>query len=187
MFTGLREVNNLEYDFNCNVMPETAVENQSKIFHYVLCKVLLEKKVSFIQSFFCSQFNTIQLLGLYLKPEATRRDIFFMFLLFFLVFKFVICTNLFFVVAYIDNVFLNMRAVLISVIFCISARFCLPLIFSGCFAVLFFTNPNAPTTIGIIDVLIATFFLIQSEDLDILMFFKFSSRNIYIHWKYKIN
>ena len=41
---------------------------------------------------------------------------------------------------------------LVSTIFCISARFYLPGIFSRCFAVPLFTNPNAPTTIGIIDV-----------------------------------
>ena len=37
-------------------------------------------------------------------------------------------------------------------IFCISARFCLPVIFSRRFAVPFFTNPIASTTTGIIDI-----------------------------------
>ena len=46
-----------------------------------------------------------------------------------------------------------------------SAKFCLPGIFSRYFAVPIFTDPNAPLTIGIIDVLIAGFFLPQSEDL----------------------
>ena len=55
-----------------------------------------------------------------------------------------------FVVAYIDNAFLSMCAVLASTIFCISARFCLAGIFSRCFSVPFFTNRNAPTTIWII-------------------------------------
>ena len=45
-----------------------------------------------------------------------------------------------------------MCAVLVGTIFCISARFCLRGIFSRWFAVLFFTNCNAPTAAGIIDV-----------------------------------
>ena len=57
-----------------------------------------------------------------------------------------------FFVAYVDNAFLNLCAVLVSTIFSISVRFCLLGIFSRCFAVPFFTNHNAPTTIGIIDV-----------------------------------
>ena len=107
-------------------------------------------------SFFCSWFNTIQQWGLFLKPEATARDIFYILLLLlfllccffrFLGFYFaLIC----FVVAYIDNAFLSMCAVLASTIFCISARFCLAGIFSRCFSVPFFTNRNAPTTIWII-------------------------------------
>ena len=53
-----------------------------------------------------------------------------------------------------------------------SAKFCLPGIFSRYFAVPIFTDPNAPLTIGIIDVLIAGFFLTQSEDLYILIVFQ---------------
>ena len=43
--------------------------------------------------------------------------------------------------------------------FCISARFCLPGIFSRCFAVPFFNNPNAATANGIIDVFSCHVFL----------------------------
>ena len=56
-----------------------------------------------------------------------------------------------FFVAYIDNGFLIMCAVLGNTTFCISARFCLPGIFSRCFAVPFFTNLNAPTAIRLIN------------------------------------
>ena len=104
-------------------------------------------------SFFRSWFTTVQLLGFYLKPEATGRDIFYMLLLFFfclfLDFYFAL---MFFVVAYIANTFPNMCTVLVSTTFCISARFCLPGIFSRCFAVPFFANPNAPATIEVIHV-----------------------------------
>ena len=72
--------------------------------------------------FFCSWLTTIQLPGLYRLPEATGRDIFtcfcccccFVFLLKFLGFYFALIS---FVVAYIDNAFLNMRAVLASTIY----------------------------------------------------------------------
>ena len=103
-------------------------------------------------SFFCSWFNTIQQWGLYLKPEATARDIFYMLLLLFLLGFFFRCLGFYFaltcfVVAYIDNAFLSMCAVLASTVFCISARFCLAGIFSRCFSVPFFTNRNESTTI----------------------------------------
>ena len=50
---------------------------------------------SIIQSFFCSWFTTIQLPGLYPKPEATGSDIFYLLLLLFLVFGFSFCPNFF--------------------------------------------------------------------------------------------
>ena len=57
-----------------------------------------------------------------------------------------------FVVTYIDNTFLNMCTILVCTIFCISATFCLPGIFSRSFAVPFFTNPYAPRAVGIVAV-----------------------------------
>ena len=112
---------------------------------------------------FCGIFDIIILFLLYYNPAVgslaetwgnrkgyfLRASVFFF--VFFLIFRFLFCAH-FFVVAHIDNAFLNMCEVIVSTMFCISAKFCLPEIFSRCFAAPFFTNPNAPATIGIIDV-----------------------------------
>ena len=137
-------MNNLEFDFNCKSMQETVVENWSKIFLYFYAKCCLRKKtdlciiVIVIQSLFCSWFTTVQLPDLYPKSEATGSDIFYVLLLYRLVFGFLFCPIIFLVVAYINKAFLNMYAVLIITIFCISARVCLP----GIFLVLIITKSS---------------------------------------------
>ena len=79
---------------------------------------------NYYYSFFCSWFTTTQSPGLYPKPEATGRDIFLgafvgvVVIASFLLLKFLgfYFTLIFFIVAYIDNAFLNMCAVLVSTI-----------------------------------------------------------------------
>ena len=75
-----------------------------------------------------------------------------------------------FVVDYIHNAFMCAFSTS-NYYFFVSLLVFLPGIFSRCFAVPFFTNPNAPTTIGIIDG-IATFFPPLSENLHILIVFQ---------------
>ena len=61
----------------------------------IIIIIIISSSSSIIQSFFCSWFTTIQLPGLYPKPEATGSDIFYLLLLLFLVFGFSFCPNFF--------------------------------------------------------------------------------------------
>ena len=65
------------------------------IFIVIIIIIISSSSSSIIQSFFCSWFTTIQLPGLYPKPEATGSDIFYLLLLLFLVFGFSFCPNFF--------------------------------------------------------------------------------------------
>ena len=65
------------------------------IFIVIIIIIIIISSSSIIQSFFCSWFTTIQLPGLYPKPEATGSDIFYLLLLLFLVFGFSFCPNFF--------------------------------------------------------------------------------------------
>ena len=65
------------------------------IIFIVIIIIIIISSSSIIQSFFCSWFTTIQLPGLYPKPEATGSDIFYLLLLLFLVFGFSFCPNFF--------------------------------------------------------------------------------------------
>ena len=65
------------------------------IIIFIVIIIIIISSSSIIQSFFCSWFTTIQLPGLYPKPEATGSDIFYLLLLLFLVFGFSFCPNFF--------------------------------------------------------------------------------------------
>ena len=65
------------------------------IIIFIVIIIIISSSSSIIQSFFCSWFTTIQLPGLYPKPEATGSDIFYLLLLLFLVFGFSFCPNFF--------------------------------------------------------------------------------------------